>query len=408
MLTQEVFSGMEPPVTTYSWRRVAPSVGTLLQLDELSMLALGDWQDKGKIRETGAAMPLHYSGTRYAASVRVKHLVLSATARCLSFDTWSEVPPGRLNSADPGLREEVGEKVRLDATVIWRAPAGTPGPQSKLAFKETALRARRRVERLPRERPAGRRQSRLCQPRSMGECALLSCAMVCAFARPFSLKPVGLPIANWPTSVLLFCGQGVSVAEGTQRASDRRLVKPGDVPPAITVAQEAAAGATRPPLPRVRPPPLPVVPAEEEETVEVEVEVEEEPRPHLVASWVDRPRSSGSRAGAAADAGRGRGQKRPREDAESRYDRLAREGRRVDRRALEFPTEIWCSLAGGKLFLGGLPTRANQANFPDIALQVTAMAKPPTDRGGIVLPGALHRPWQITSGDRRDSDFQTL
>ncbi|CAE7326591.1 clpC, partial [Symbiodinium sp. CCMP2456] len=433
MLTQEVFSGMEPPVTTYSWRRVAPSVGTLLQLDELSMLALGDWQDKGRIRETGAAMPLRYSGTRYAASVRVKHLVLSATARCL------------FNAADPGLREEVGEKVRLDSTVIWRAPAGTPGPEAKLAFKETALRLRRQSRAVTAGETRRSPEEPVVMPAQVNgrvcSAFLRNGMRLCPAFQSQACRAANCALAHQCAAVLR-SGRVCGGRHPARECHDRRLVKPGDVPPAITVAQEAAAGATRPPLPRVRPPALPVVSTEETDIVEVEVEVEEpaatrpkakpkqkampkkrralpkeepaagdawrnmgnrprraepassssEPAPHLVASWVDRPRSSGSREGAAAGADRGRGRKRPHEDAESRYDRLAREGHRVDRRALEFPTEIWRSLAGGKLYLGGLPTRANPANFPDIALQVTAMAKSPA----------------ITSGDRRDSDFQSL
>ncbi|CAE7730172.1 unnamed protein product [Symbiodinium sp. CCMP2592] len=143
LLTQEIFTGLDPPVTTYSWRRVGPSVGSLLQLDELSLLALGDWADRGKIRETGASMPLHYSGTKYSMSVKTKHLVWAAVSRCLTFDTWSEVPPNKLKQEEASLQDEVAEMIRLDATVIWRAPPGTPGPEAKLAFKTTALKLRR-------------------------------------------------------------------------------------------------------------------------------------------------------------------------------------------------------------------------------------------------------------------------
>ena len=139
LFSQEAFSSLVRPETTYSWRRVVPSMGTLLSLQEVDLVSLGDWQDRGKVAASAAALPLYYSGTRYALSVRNKHLVLVEMSRCLSFDSWQEVSGDRLDASDSWLQDMKAEKVRLDSTTIWKDLVGTPGPESKLAFKTTAL-----------------------------------------------------------------------------------------------------------------------------------------------------------------------------------------------------------------------------------------------------------------------------
>ena len=63
-------------LSSYSWRRWAPSVAHLLKFDPQQLSALGDWQDKKEI-PTQAAMPLHYSGVRYIQSVKAKHAVFA-------------------------------------------------------------------------------------------------------------------------------------------------------------------------------------------------------------------------------------------------------------------------------------------------------------------------------------------
>ena len=56
-MAQELFEGSVEPVegiTSYSWRRVAPSLGVILVWDEAALLFLGDWQDKGQMRSSTA------------------------------------------------------------------------------------------------------------------------------------------------------------------------------------------------------------------------------------------------------------------------------------------------------------------------------------------------------------------
>ena len=62
-------------MTTYSWRRLLPTVRQLLRLSPQEQLALGDWASSNP---EGNQMPLHYSSTRYTTSLRCKALSLAA------------------------------------------------------------------------------------------------------------------------------------------------------------------------------------------------------------------------------------------------------------------------------------------------------------------------------------------
>ena len=71
----------------YSFRRVGPTYATLAGWTPQNQLALGDWQDKTRVREQGNTMPLRYSGSRYTTSVRRKHFLLNALAGLLKYNT---------------------------------------------------------------------------------------------------------------------------------------------------------------------------------------------------------------------------------------------------------------------------------------------------------------------------------
>ena len=67
-------------ITTYSWRRVGPTLVQFLECKPEIMSALEDWQTKGDGSEIGQ-MALHSSSAKYAASFKAKSLVWGASAR---------------------------------------------------------------------------------------------------------------------------------------------------------------------------------------------------------------------------------------------------------------------------------------------------------------------------------------
>ena len=68
-------------LTTYSWRRMLPTVGHILNLSSSDLCSLGDWQDKSK-EPAEAGMALRYSSARYAQSLRNEILTTSVAHSC--------------------------------------------------------------------------------------------------------------------------------------------------------------------------------------------------------------------------------------------------------------------------------------------------------------------------------------
>ncbi|CAJ1400545.1 unnamed protein product [Effrenium voratum] len=66
-------------LSTYSFRRVAPTLGSLLKFSGTELCALGDWQDRSQLGEE-SRMPMHYSGARYLLSFKQKFVALPVAA----------------------------------------------------------------------------------------------------------------------------------------------------------------------------------------------------------------------------------------------------------------------------------------------------------------------------------------
>ena len=91
-----VFLDNPEDITTYSWRRMAPTVAQLLECRPEEMAALGDWQNKGEQPEVGRMAFHYYSSAKYAASIKVKSLVWGATAKADQQPALGGDPTGRV------------------------------------------------------------------------------------------------------------------------------------------------------------------------------------------------------------------------------------------------------------------------------------------------------------------------
>ena len=84
------------------------------------------------------------------------------------------------------------------------------------------------------------------------------------------------------------------------------------------------------------------------------------------------------------------------------FDRLATTGGK----SAQAPACIFTHASGGRLWLGGLPTRATQDKFPRVALQIVCFAESWGSRGGCELPGALVKPLPIADPNARGAAWR--
>ena len=147
-----VFLDNPEDLTTYSWRRLAPTVAQLLECKPEEMAALGDWQAKGEVPEVGA-MAFHYSSAKYAASIKVKSLIWGATAKLTSNLLWEAIPQSELDAARaPGLAE-ADWLLRQDRQPMWASSHNFQDVKKRLKlsqqFVEAAQQARQEAEAAP-------------------------------------------------------------------------------------------------------------------------------------------------------------------------------------------------------------------------------------------------------------------
>ena len=110
-------------VTTYTWRRVLPTIGTWANFQGVEQLALGDWQDHTLVKEGNLSdMPLRYSGNKNHLSQAVKlrcHQIL-ADIITDGVDTFMGVAPARWVSLAEKSIGVLSEP--LGSTAIWQNP----------------------------------------------------------------------------------------------------------------------------------------------------------------------------------------------------------------------------------------------------------------------------------------------
>ncbi|CAJ1421509.1 unnamed protein product [Effrenium voratum] len=115
-------------LSTYSFRRVAPTLGSLLKFTGKELCALGDWQDRSQLGEE-SRMPMHYSGARYLLSFKQKFVALQALKTLQDYTGWEGIPTVQL---EPSKKAGRSFQAR-DEVIIWAAPPNMEEAQALTA-----------------------------------------------------------------------------------------------------------------------------------------------------------------------------------------------------------------------------------------------------------------------------------
>ena len=115
-------------------------------------MALGDWQDKVEER---VSMPFHYSGGKYALSMRTKMRAFFVAAKVADCEAWETVTEEEISEADGEAKIKAAQACRGDTEVIWAQAPQTTALKRRFSLSQSLVHnARERMH--PRSVP--------CQP----------------------------------------------------------------------------------------------------------------------------------------------------------------------------------------------------------------------------------------------------
>ena len=121
-------------LSTYSWRRLMPTVALLAKYTPVEMVApMGDWQSKSELFQE-ATMPTRYAGSRDLVSMRLKHLSLGLAYHLGEFDAWELATPDAITAAVDATKPEVQRAVSPDKHSLWDRPMSAAAAQRAFAF----------------------------------------------------------------------------------------------------------------------------------------------------------------------------------------------------------------------------------------------------------------------------------
>ena len=397
-------------LTTYSWRRLAPTVAQLLGCRPEEMAALGDWQNKSEQPEVGA-MAFHYSSAKYAASVKVKSLIWGATAKLASNLLWEAIPQAELDAARAHGLTEADRLLRQDRQPIWASAHSFQDVKKRLKlsqqFVEAAQQARQEAEAAPAPQMPDQLNGKvltatlkngkaICPefqtdecpnpadscPFGVHLCAILqksgrACggkhgAGVCNIKRAV-LAATAVPAAPKPSATLVPAAVGEKATFGRKRtaasgATDdemaevmRAAVKKarGQAAPKTPPKAPAIAAPKTPPKAAATTPKPPATAAKSRATTTTPKRLAAPGKPQIKAM---PKKGHGKAAGDTLDL---------------HLERLG-----VGSGTAQAPTCIWTSRKGGGIYLAGLPMRQTVDKFPKTALQICCFPNGPESRGG--------------------------
>ena len=405
-----VFLDNPEDLTTYSWRRLAPTVAQLLGCRPEEMAALGDWQAKSEQPEVGA-MAFHYSSAKYAASIKVKSLIWGATAKLTSNLLWEAIPQAELDAARAHGLTEADRLLRQDRQPMWASAHSFQDVKKRLKlsqqFVEAAQQARQEAEAAPAPQLPDQLKGKvltatlkngkaICPdfqtdecpnpadscPFGVHLCAILqksgrACggkhgAGICHIKRAV-MAATAVPAAPKPSATLVPAAVGEKATFGRKRAAasgatDDEMAEV--MRTAVKKARGQAAPKTPPKAPAIAAPKTP---------------------PKAKASTPKPPATAAKSMAAATTPKRLAAPGKPQTKALPKKGHGKAAGDTLDLHlerlgvgsgTAQAPTCIWTSRKGGGVYLAGLPMRQTVDKFPKTALQICCFPHGPESRGG--------------------------
>ena len=454
-------------ITTYTWRRLAPTVGLLSQFTDLELNALGDWTDEVK---SSAKMPAHYAGSKEAMSTRMKHMAYAIMANLTQFESWEVIPIDDLHAAVVKAEELVAKRINQDVVTKWQAKASPTSVKRSFNFVQQAQEQRDKAkeEAAKAGRPAMppsiggklltkflRNGTPLCALFQSGQCDEEPCpeAHVCAVvsrtgracggkhgAHVCWMKKAKLaegtvtaPVLPHPSNKEEATAEAVpgftsssssdSIVPLAKRARKGKEapvtppkagapVTPPKAPPKAPAAATAAAPVITPARVKAAPKLQPQPKAKKAAGAS---EASTPKQPPVAKSSSSRPAHEVHESGIIVERP---GHIPADEDfalppmpatlnppkEEVIWDRLAT----IKGKYAQAPTKILEMSSGGQLWLAGLPTAANRHRFPPATLQVACFTERPEERNGVVLPNALLRRFPVAVAAERGEAWKDL
>eukprot|EP00435_Cladocopium_sp_Y103_P030945 s870_g7.t1 len=428
---RDLFQGLVEPLeglTTYSFRRLMPTVGHMLEFSEEEMLALGDWTDQDKSK---AAMPHLYSAARYTQSV------YCAVAHLAEFEAWEVIPRTALFEADVLAQQEMDRKLQQDLTVVWALPPDAVQLQAHFRLSEE-LTAAAKKKRSSEQRaasgdpmPAELKGFVLTQTLKDG-------ARLCTAFNTASCQQGDRCADRHLCAVVLQTGRACGGKHPAKDCWGRRAMKverfqemrPGSVPSAkeeepptreeADTSDESSSSSISVTAPTSSKPKTPAEAASAKRQVKAKASPAAADHPKGPAKRAERPpepkeppkkkarqEAPGQAAGSdpvAAPELIPIPDMVPLGSADRRFDLLAT----VSGKQTEMPSMVLQLRGGGELWISGIPTKQTKHHFPPAQLQVCCMAESPERRGGITLEGAVLRQFPIADARARQTAWKAL
>ncbi|CAJ1344489.1 unnamed protein product, partial [Effrenium voratum] len=134
-------------------------LGSLIRLQDAEIVSLGDWQDKVEER---VSMPFHYSGGKYALSMRTKMRAFLVAAKVADCEAWETVTKEEIAEADEEAKIKAAQACRGDTEVIWAQAPQTTALKRRFSLSQSLVHNAR--ERMRKPAPSAR-----AMPSRLGE-----------------------------------------------------------------------------------------------------------------------------------------------------------------------------------------------------------------------------------------------